>query len=600
MKSREAIARAERLLGLGDHNSAERELAALWGGFAQAPGTVLHLLGIIRRRQNKLVEAERYLRRAVAAEPAEPRHHVALGDILRNAGFFQEAAQSYAEALRLAPGLANVQLARARALLQANRAVEAEAAAREAVAHAPSAEAWETLSSALRGQDKLEEALAAASEGLKIDASHAAATHARAVSLSRLGRNEEAIEAFDSLAARGVVAPALWLNRGVALLGLTRDEAAERVFSDGVARWPFDLHLQNALANVRWMRGAGGAFTRDYEAAVSHQPDFAQLRIGCADLLRRADLRERSEALLRAGLRRNGDDPALLASLGVLLDELGRAAEGLPFLERAVSLVPGSAPLRANLTCALLRLGRCADALMEILPARTSEPLNQEWICYETMALRQIGHPRYHELCDYERMVRAFDLQVPPGYADIASFNEALASSLSRLHILQSHPLDQSLRHGSQTTRSLLYVKDPVIEAYIKALDGPIRAYIDSMGPPQAGHPWSGRNSGGYKLAGAWSVKLKARGYHINHLHPAGWISSAYYVSLPKAVAESSDQQGWIKFGEPRWPTPGCTIEKVVQPKAGRLVLFPSYMWHGTIPFEDGERMTAPFDALPA
>jgi hypothetical protein len=82
----------------------------------------------------------------------------------------------------------------------------------------------------------------------------------------------------------------------------------------------------------------------------------------------------------------------------------------------------------------------------------------------------------------------------------------------------------------------------------------------------------------------------------VNHLHPAGWISSAYYVALP----EGAGQEGWIKFGEPRWPTPGCTIEKVIQPQVGRLVLFPSYMWHGTIPFSTGERLTAPFDVVPA
>jgi hypothetical protein len=120
------------------------------------------------------------------------------------------------------------------------------------------------------------------------------------------------------------------------------------------------------------------------------------------------------------------------------------------------------------------------------------------------------------------------------------------------------------------------------------------------MGAPDPGHPWSGRKSGGFRLSGAWSVKLKAGGYHINHLHPAGWISSAYYVALPPVVADGEGQQGWIKFGEPRWPAPACTVEKVVQPKVGRLVLFPSYMWHGTIPFSAGERLSAPFDVVPA
>jgi hypothetical protein len=38
-----------------------------------------------------------------------------------------------------------------------------------------------------------------------------------------------------------------------------------------------------------------------------------------------------------------------------------------------------------------------------------------------------------------------------------------------------------------------------------------------------------------------------------------------------------------------------------VKPEAGKLVLFPSYMWHGVEPFEsDAPRLTVAFDALPA
>lgn len=235
-----------------------------------------------------------------------------------------------------------------------------------------------------------------------------------------------------------------------------------------------------------------------------------------------------------------------------------------------------------------------------IEPLRRAEPLNQEWICYETMALRQLGHPRYRELCDFDLMVRAYQLSAPNGYANIVEFNEALADSLRRLHVLEAHPLDQSVRGGSQTSRSLIHVDDPIIKQFLRILDDPIRAYLDAMGPPDPDHPWSGRKTGGYRLTGAWSVKLKPGGYHINHVHPAGWISGPYYVKVPDIVSHGDGQQGWVTFGEPRWPTPGCTVEKIVQPKPGLQVLFPSYFWHGTIPFSEGERMTAPLDAAPA
>ena len=93
---------------------------------------------------------------------------------------------------------------------------------------------------------------------------------------------------------------------------------------------------------------------------------------------------------------------------------------------------------------------------------------------------------------------------------------------------------------------------------------------------------------------------LSAKGYHFNHVHPEGWISSSYYVEVPPIVAQSPAHEGWITFGEPRWAIAGCAPERIVQPQAGMLVLFPSYLWHGTIPFSQGERMTAPFDAVPA
>jgi hypothetical protein len=35
---------------------------------------------------------------------------------------------------------------------------------------------------------------------------------------------------------------------------------------------------------------------------------------------------------------------------------------------------------------------------------------------------------------------------------------------------------------------------------------------------------------------------------------------------------------------------------RLVEPKQGRLVLFPSTMWHGTRPFDAGERLTVAFD----
>ena len=60
-------------------------------------------------------------------------------------------------------------------------------------------------------------------------------------------------------------------------------------------------------------------------------------------------------------------------------------------------------------------------------------------------------------------------------------------------------------------------------------------------------------------------------------------------------------REGWLRLGQPPFRTvPELPAERFVRPRPGRLVLFPSYMWHGTVPFGTEERrMTIAFDLIP-
>jgi hypothetical protein len=201
-------------------------------------------------------------------------------------------------------------------------------------------------------------------------------------------------------------------------------------------------------------------------------------------------------------------------------------------------------------------------------------------------------------LHDYERLVRIYRLQPPVGFADIAQFNAALARELSQLHRSEQRPLAQSLRGGTQTERNLP-AGNPLIADFFAMLDTPIRDYIARLRDHDV-HPTDRRKSANYRIAGSWSVQLQPGGFHINHVHPQGWLSSAYYLELPESVKDSTSRAGWLKFGEPGFPIVACPPDHFVEPAAGMLVLFPSYVWHGTVPFnEGGRRLTAAFDVVP-
>src|SRR5262249_48542424 len=155
---------------------------------------------------------------------------------------------------------------------------------------------------------------------------------------------------------------------------------------------------------------------------------------------------------------------------------------------------------------------------------------------------------------------------------------------LDALHTDRREPVDQSLRHGTQTPPSLLKSRNLLLGALRQRIEEAVGAYIGRM-PQGDDHPFSRRRAG-FGFAGSWSSRLRAHGFHANHIHPGGWISSCYYVAVPDAAMDPAAQQGWIKFGEPSFQTPlRDPVRRTVQPVPGRLVLFPSYVWHGTIPF---------------
>ena len=425
--------------------------------------------------------------------------------------------------------------------------------------------------------------------------SNAAVEQARA--LLRAGRPGEAVTLLEKTAAGGG-APSVHTMLGYALYHGGRIADARRTLEDAVARFPFDAGLQEANARVRWLDGEGKHFADIFLAAVAARPTDVALRFKCADLLRLAEDHDGAERLLRDGIARDHANPSLAATLGVLLDETGRLDEALAINAELVRAFPNVPVLQMNCAHTLMRLGRAQEALAILTPLRRSVPDLQQAITYESMALKQLGDPRHDWLCNYERHVQAYDLEAPAGWSDIAAFNADLGAHLRGLMDAGDHPLDQSLRWGQQTSYNLTFAEDAIMRSYLAALERPILSYIASLGDDRA-HPLEGRKAKGFALSGCWSVLLRPGGFHVNHTHPEGWISSSYYVSLPASMRGASGQEGWIKFGEPRWPVPGCDIERVVEPREGRLVLFPSYMWHGTVPFSSGERMTAPFDVVP-
>ncbi len=380
-------------------------------------------------------------------------------------------------------------------------------------------------------------------------------------------------------------------------LELQRFDEAERELERAVALKPSDTAAQFGLAKLRYMRG-DPAFARDLSRAAASRRDDDDLRMQFAEVLRMTGDLAGAELLWRDLIARRGSRAELRAGLAVVLHEAGRVDEALEVALARETDQPADLVPAETVTAILLSLGRADESMPLIRAERERAPLDQVWIAHEATAARLLDDPAYEKLYDYDRVVRVYDIEAPPGFASVDELNAALAETLSARHGLVRPPFNQSMRFGTQTTGNLVAATDPAIRAALAAFLDPIADYRSSIGAA-VDHPLSVRNRGEADYRGCWSVRLKAQGFHVNHLHPEGWLSSAYYVSAPDETADTAKQSGWLKFGEPAQPVPGAGPARTIQPRPGRLVLFPSYMWHGTTAIHGDEpRLTMAFDVV--
>ncbi|MBL8547526.1 MAG: tetratricopeptide repeat protein [Hyphomonadaceae bacterium] len=585
---------ARELLNQNDAIGAERILSPVIHQF-RADAPVQHLMGQIKKTQGQLVEAERYFRAAIAHDLKSGQYYNELGLILQARGAHEDAIKVFRAAAALSPGLLMVRVNIVRCLMALNELGDAEREAREYVAIAPGAESLTLLGTVQRAQERHQDALITAETALKYGPSLRGLRYNYATALEKVGRTGEALGIFEKLTRQELDTPDLALHFARALYAAGRKKDAEEVVAKGVELWPQVSALHGVLSRIRQLGGAGENSVFDIEKAIAAHPTDLTLRLTCADALHRGGFNAKACNVLDEALRLAPEAPALLTAMGIVLDELDRPLDGLRVLRRAAEIAPSRTAQR-NLLSTLLRAGQPEEVLRIVNDLRVEQPDEQYLIACATTAMRMLDHPEYRIWCDYDRMVRTYEIPPPHGFFTTEAFNAGLAALLRTQHKTNAHPLDQYIPNGSQTSRSLLALDEPAIKHFLAAMDVAVRDYVGRL---RENDPVGARRAKHSRYSGLWSVRLGDGGYQPNHVHDRGWISSAYFVSVIPGERPKDPRAGWLKFGEPNRPIAKCGPEKLVEPEPGTLVLFPSYMWHGTVPFEGAERLSLAFDLIP-
>jgi len=427
----------------------------------------------------------------------------------------------------------------------------------------------------------------------------------QAIEHHRAGRLREAEQACRLVLRQDPAQPQALTLLGVIARQAGRPDTAIELFRRATVAAPSYAdayyNLGNALRDRNDRPGAVGA----YDRALDLRPDQAGWHNNRAVVL----LAEGDAAGAEAGFRRALEiDPAYAeawSNLGNALLKQGRQEETLAAYRQALAINPDFPGALVNLGGALIQAGETAAALAPLDRLLARDPQQVRAVAYKAIALRELGRDDEADVLeDVGLLVGRARPAAPAGYSDMAAFNAQLIADIRSHPTLTKDwdPYQRAARHGAAGGGSvavdLLAHRTPTIAAFEAMIRRAIDGFAASL-PDRPGHPFLHRKPRRYDLI-VWANILAEEGHQAAHIHNLGWLSGVYYPFIPEVVRDDDpEHQGWIEFGRPGYDLPCRYAPRVtaIKPENGLILMFPSYFWHRTIPFQGApERISIAFD----
>ncbi|HTK57945.1 MAG TPA: putative 2OG-Fe(II) oxygenase [Sphingomicrobium sp.] len=442
--------------------------------------------------------------------------------------------------------------------------------------------AWNVLGFLERDIGDAAGAAAAFDKALQLQPNNVIALKGRArMALERA--EEDAVDRYEAalLAAPGDLQ--LMLEQTEARVSAGDDSAIDD-FAEFVERRPEWTDGQVASARMLWESRRDQDFADHIHQLLKREPARLDLRRQLIELLSTADM---YEAAADSSHSARSVAPGIPEFALMEAVNAGRAGD-LDRASGAFALLPPNFPGRAiHDSVHHIRCGKLDAARASIEVALGEDPSDIAAWGVAELIYRKLGDRRAAWLSGQPGLVRSIDLTLEP--AELS----AIRTLLLRLQQRGIQVAGQTVRDGTQTRWRLFDRADMELAILKQAVELAVSDYLAGLPAEDPTHPLLRHRNSPMTITGSWSVLLTGNGHHISHVHPLGLIGSACYIVVPDAATD----EGQLELGRPPKDFM-LDLEPihVIAAKPGRLVLFPSYLHHGTRPFGAGQRLSVAFD----
>ena len=437
--------------------------------------------------------------------------------------------------------------------------------------------------------------------------------------LKNTGRVSESLVAFQKAVTLSPQDASAHLNLGIILKELVRLDDAEVSYRQAIALKPNYVEAHNNLGNTLEELGRLDDAETSYKLAIFSKPDFAEAHNNLGVTLEKLSKLDNAEVSYRQAIALKPNYVEAHNNLGNTLEGLGRLDDAEASYRQAIALKPDYAEAHNNLGNVLrvrrkyeeaiyhfdmlnndfgtalslecLYISKNYDEFYKRLSSLSVlDKMNLRVAAVSSFAAHQMKKKDPYPFCK-----NPIDFITINNLADYDFYSNTLLDEIikeadgyqltweSRTTKFGFQGLANVFENPSKTISLLERIVQQAVDAYYESFKSESNLFIKS---------WPRK----HKLVG-WYNRLVKNGHHTSHIHQTGWLSGVIYL---KTINLSNNDEGAIEFGLHGYDLPITDKEyprKLHRPKRGDIVLFPSSLFHRTVPFTtDSERCVIAFD----
>lgn len=447
-----------------------------------------------------------------------------------------------------------------------------------------------------------------------------------AVTLGQLGKPADAVAAYQRAVKLKPDFAVAHYNLGTALKDLGRLDDAAASLERAIALAPREMAAHANLGAVRQAQGKLDAAVACYRAALAIAPS-ARGHLSLASALRAQGRLAEAQAELERAVALEPGYADAHNNLGETLWDQGQVDAALAAWQRTLAIAPEHAEAHYNLGILNYDGGRLDEAIPHFERSQLRDWQERRLYClYKTrrfdafraalapllaarphspfLATLSAHHAANFGVADDYGFCRDPIAYVHHGRLDaLAEPSSPLLAELLRdvTHADLAERKQGRLVRGVQSAGNLFRRPEASFGALARLIEAEIARYRATLAGRDA--DYARAFPAQTVFSSSWYVKMRQGGHLTSHIHETGWLSGTVYLAMPARAPGS--EEGCIEFstdgdGYPREPGRDFP-RKVVAPQVGDIVLFPSSLFHRTLPFAaDSERVCVAFDVAPA